>query len=217
MPARRRTGIRAFRHAGAIGRPLCLPDELVGEEDEAATNGVGVNEVHGLFAAGLIEEALAGPEHDREDDQPQLVDQVMLDQRAPELVARGDDDLSVQLLLQPRDLLHHIAAEDRRVVSEELVAGAAEEPCLGAHRVSERELVPFFEAANARREPARHATVNSPRASPTRSSAVTSTGWSRCAARRCVSCRPGPTPSLPSAATPPPRKPASPAPPACSC
>src|SRR5215218_9922582 len=155
---------------------LCLPDERVGEEDEALTDGLGVDEAHGLLVAGLVEEALAGPEHDREDDQAQFVDQVMLDQRAPELIARGDDDLSVQLLLEPRDLLHHIAVEDRRVVplwlyergrhdvlghavqpvgelaapgsppgSEELVAGAAQEPCLGAQRVRERELVPLFE------------------------------------------------------------------------
>ena len=64
----------------------------------------GIDEAHGLLVAGLAEEALAGPEHDREDDQPQLVDQVVLDQRAPELVAGGDDDVSVQLLLQLRDL-----------------------------------------------------------------------------------------------------------------
>src|SRR3954462_5717875 len=111
--ARRRAGIRAFRHAG---RPLCLPDDLVGEKDEAVTNRLGVAEAIGLFVAGLVEEAPAGPEHDREDDHPQLVDQVMLDQRASEPRARADEDLSVQLLLQPRDLLHYIAVEDRRVV-----------------------------------------------------------------------------------------------------
>jgi hypothetical protein len=59
--------------------PLGLPDELVGEEDEAVTNGLGIDKAHGLLVAGLAEEALAGPEHDREDDQPQLVDQIMLD------------------------------------------------------------------------------------------------------------------------------------------
>jgi hypothetical protein len=60
-------------------RPLGLADELVGEEDEAVTNGLGIDEAHGLLVAGLAEEALAGPEHDWEDDQPQLVDQVMRD------------------------------------------------------------------------------------------------------------------------------------------
>ena len=70
----------------------------------------------GFLSLGLAEEALARPEHDREDDQPQLVDQVVLDQRSPELMAGRDDDLSVQLLLEPRDLGHHVAREDRRVV-----------------------------------------------------------------------------------------------------
>jgi hypothetical protein len=70
-------GIRAFGNAGAdAARP---PDELVGQKDEAVTNGLGIDEAHGLLVAGLAEEALAGPEHDWEDDQPQFVDQVMLD------------------------------------------------------------------------------------------------------------------------------------------
>jgi hypothetical protein len=57
-------------------------DELVREEDEAITNCLGIDEAHGLLAACLAEEALAGPKHDREDDQPQFVDQVVLDERA---------------------------------------------------------------------------------------------------------------------------------------
>src|SRR5215212_1541704 len=59
--------------------PLGLPDELVSEEDEAVTNGLGIDKAHGFLVAELAEEAVAGPEHDREDDQPQLVDEVMLD------------------------------------------------------------------------------------------------------------------------------------------
>ena len=53
--------------------------------------------------AGLVlaEEARAGPEHDREDLQPQLVDEVVLNQRARELDAAGDVDFSARLLLQP--------------------------------------------------------------------------------------------------------------------
>ena len=54
-------------------------EELVGEEGEPVTDGLDIDEAHGLLAAGLAEEALAGPEHDRKDDQPQLIDQVMLD------------------------------------------------------------------------------------------------------------------------------------------
>jgi RNA polymerase sigma-70 factor (ECF subfamily) len=83
--------------------------KLVGEEGEAVTDGPGVDEAHGLLVAVLAEEALASAEHNREDDQPQLVDQVVLDERAPELIAGGDDDFSVELLLQLRDLGHNIA------------------------------------------------------------------------------------------------------------
>jgi len=52
----------------AAGAPLGLADQLVGEEGEAVTDGPGVDEADGFLAGGLAEEALAGPEHDREDD-----------------------------------------------------------------------------------------------------------------------------------------------------
>jgi len=64
----------------------------------------------------VAEQALAGPEGDREDLQPQLVDQVVLDQHACELKAAGDDDVPVYVLLQRRDLVQHVALEDCRVV-----------------------------------------------------------------------------------------------------
>jgi hypothetical protein len=61
-------------------RPIAaITHELVGEDDEAVTNGLGFDEAHGLLVAGLVEETLAGPEHDWKDDQAQLVHQVMLD------------------------------------------------------------------------------------------------------------------------------------------
>ena len=88
---------------GTVGC-LCASDELVGEEGEAVTDGLGVDEAHGLLVAGLAEEALAGSEHDWEDDEPQLVDEVVLDQRVHELVAGVDEDVPVELLLQLRDL-----------------------------------------------------------------------------------------------------------------
>jgi hypothetical protein len=59
--------------------PLDLPDHLVGEEDQAVTDGLGIDEAHGLLVACLAEEALTRPQDHREDDQPQLVDQVMRD------------------------------------------------------------------------------------------------------------------------------------------
>lgn len=63
---------------------------------------------HRRLVAGLAEQALAGPEHDREDHQPQLVGQVMLDQRTGEPGTGVEDDVTVQLLLQLRDLGGHV-------------------------------------------------------------------------------------------------------------
>src|SRR5215207_11120686 len=94
-PARRRAAMRAFRNAGAVRRRLGVPADLVGEEDDVALDGLGVDEAHRFLVARLAEEALARAEHDRIDLQPQLVDQVVLHQRAYELEAGGDDDFPV--------------------------------------------------------------------------------------------------------------------------
>jgi hypothetical protein len=64
-----------------------------------------------FLVAGLAEEALAGPEHNREDLQPQFVDEVVLHQRVYELEACGDDDFPIELVLQLRDLVEHVALE----------------------------------------------------------------------------------------------------------
>src|SRR5215469_2166406 len=68
-----------------------------------------------LLVAGLAEKARSIPEYHREDHEPQLVDEVMLDQRAYELITRVHKDFTANLLLQLRDLAHRVAVEDRRV------------------------------------------------------------------------------------------------------
>src|SRR6266436_9755663 len=96
--------------------PLGVPDRLVGEVGDAALEGLDAEQAHMPLVAGLAEQALAGAESDREDLQPQLVDQVVLDQRVYELEAAGDDDVPVDLLLQRRDLVKRVALEECRVV-----------------------------------------------------------------------------------------------------
>jgi len=81
--------------ASALWRPLGVSDGLVGEVGEADTDGPGVEEAHGLLVAGLAEQALAGAEHDGEDLQSELIDEVVLHQRAHELEAGQDDDFPV--------------------------------------------------------------------------------------------------------------------------
>src|SRR6266581_8725929 len=123
MPVRRRAGTRASSERCRRPTTLRVPDGLVGEEGDIALDGLGVDEAHGLLVAGLAEEAFAGPEHDREDLQPQLVDEVVLHQRVYELEAGGDDDFAVELLLQLRDLVHRVALEYRRVVPGGILEG----------------------------------------------------------------------------------------------
>jgi hypothetical protein len=71
--------------------------------------------VQPLPARRLAEQSLAGAEHDREDHQPQLVDEVVLDQGLHELGTAVYDDVAVALLRQLRDLVDQVAGEDGRV------------------------------------------------------------------------------------------------------
>jgi hypothetical protein len=55
-----------------------VSDGLVGEVGEVVGDDPDIDEAHGFLVAGLAEEAPAGPEHDRVDHQPQLVDEFVL-------------------------------------------------------------------------------------------------------------------------------------------
>src|SRR3954452_6107930 len=94
---------------------LCPADDLVADVSQALANGSRADEAQRLLLAGVAKEALAGAEHEREDREAHLVDEIVLHQRVHELTAGVDDDLPVHLLLQRRRLLHHVAAEDRRI------------------------------------------------------------------------------------------------------
>src|SRR5919108_2128390 len=82
-------GVRGSR-ARSSSHHLHSSDRLVREENDAVIEAPGIDEPHWLLVARLAEEALALAEHDREDLQPQLVDELVLDQRPQELEAAGD-------------------------------------------------------------------------------------------------------------------------------
>src|SRR5439155_20233439 len=97
-PSRAETELGGHRNVWSApprgATPLGVSDGLVGEVGDVALDGLGVDEAHGFLVGGLAEEALAGPEHHREDLQPQLVDEVVLHHRAYELEAGGNDDFT---------------------------------------------------------------------------------------------------------------------------
>src|SRR3954464_14744649 len=85
-PSRRKPPVRAARSThtasstGELANCLSRSDGFVGQQGEAVTDGPGVEETHRLLVAGLAEQAVAFTQHDREDGQPQLVDQFVLQQ-----------------------------------------------------------------------------------------------------------------------------------------
>ena len=99
----------------------------VDEDGHAVADDLRVDEPQRLLVARLAEEALAASEHDGEDHQPELVDEVVLDQRLHEPGAAVDDDVAVLLLLQLRDFLHDVALQHRRVVPLGLIQGRGDD------------------------------------------------------------------------------------------
>jgi TrwC relaxase len=120
--------------------PLGVTGRLVGEVGEVV-NRAGADQAQGFLVAGLAEEPLACPEDDRVDHQPQLVDEVVLDQRVQELEAGGDDDVPGYLLLQFRDRVHDVALEDRRVIPLGILES-------GGHDVLGLDVQPVCEGAS---------------------------------------------------------------------
>src|SRR5206468_12287870 len=116
--AGRRGSLAAGGRPLAAGRwPLGVPDALVGEVGGAVTDSPDADEPHRPRAADLAEQALAGPEDDGEDRQSKLVGEVVLQQRVHQWSAGVDDDVPVQLALQPGDILRHVAPEHRALQS----------------------------------------------------------------------------------------------------
>src|SRR6476660_6036987 len=83
-------------------------DSLVGEGRRIAVKGPDVDEAHRLLAGGLAEEAVAGAQHDREDLQPQLIDEIVLQQPAHDLEAGSDHDVAGEPSTQVRDLVEQL-------------------------------------------------------------------------------------------------------------
>src|SRR5437773_3028512 len=110
-----RCGPAPRRKQPITSRALGVSDSLVGEKGQVV-DAPDADEAHRFLVAGFAEDTLACPEDDRVDHQAQLVNQVVLQERVPELEAGGDNDFPVYLLLQLRDFVYHVPLQYRRVV-----------------------------------------------------------------------------------------------------
>src|SRR3954451_12794267 len=94
---------RPRRRGCSRASPPRLPEALdgpLGDEDRhAVADRLRVLQPQALLVARLAEEPLAVAEDDREDHEPQFVDEVVLDECLNELDAAGHQDHPVHLLL----------------------------------------------------------------------------------------------------------------------
>src|SRR5919202_5033155 len=104
--------VRSRTRPRLLGRERPVADlarPLVRRDDDARSGGLAVDQPQAGRDGAIAEQALAGTEQDGEDAQEVAVDQVVLDQRLDQLAAPVDLELGAILLLEPADLLGHIA------------------------------------------------------------------------------------------------------------
>jgi hypothetical protein len=87
-----------------VVRPRCLRAcRRVDEDYDPVTDGLRVDEPQPLLVGRFAEDAPSGPQDDRVDHQPQLVDGVVLNQGLNGQRAAVDHDLGIQLLARLGD------------------------------------------------------------------------------------------------------------------
>src|SRR6185369_2597837 len=79
-------------------------------------DAAGVDEPHPLHRARSTEQGPAGAEHDREELQAELVDEVVLEQGLRDPGAASQDDVPLELALEVRDGIEQRPAHDYRVI-----------------------------------------------------------------------------------------------------
>src|SRR5438067_1334652 len=99
-------GLFGFSTQGSPVATSATPcsEPSVREDQHAVADYLGVDQLEAFLVGALAEETLAAAEHDREHHQPQLVDEVALDQGLGQLGAAVDDDVAVVPFLQLRHL-----------------------------------------------------------------------------------------------------------------
>src|SRR5215216_4328442 len=96
---------------------------LVGEIEDARAKGLRVHELQRLLIAPSLEEALPAAHDNGMDHEPELIEEVLAQQRPEEGATAGDRDVLTWLLLELGDLLRDILFDQRRVVPLGLFQG----------------------------------------------------------------------------------------------
>src|SRR5438034_5762580 len=81
---------------------------LVGEEEDAVAEDLGLRELQRRLSGPVLEQALAGAHHDRVDQEPELVEEALTQQRTDKRGAPEDGDVLPGLLLELGDLYHDV-------------------------------------------------------------------------------------------------------------
>src|SRR5215207_11757370 len=89
---------------------------LVGEIEDARAEGLRIHELQGLLITPVLKQALPAARDNRVDHEPELVEEVISQQRPDEGATAGDRNVLAWQLLELGDLFGDISFDQRRVV-----------------------------------------------------------------------------------------------------
>src|SRR5215208_2137660 len=106
---------------------------LVAELENARAERLRVDEIQRLLMPPRLKQTLSTAHHDRVDHEPELVEEVVLQQRPDQGRAAGYRDILARLLLEPGDLLGDVVPDQGRVLPlEGLLEGPRDHVLLDA-------------------------------------------------------------------------------------
>src|SRR5438093_3524034 len=108
---------------------------LVGEEEDAVAEDLGLRELQRRLSGPVLEQALAGAHHDRVDQEPELVEEALTQQRTDKRGAPEDGDVLPGLLLELGDLSHDVLGDQLGVPPGDRLHGRGDNKLWGVVEV----------------------------------------------------------------------------------
>src|SRR5256885_8533877 len=91
---------------------FCLPSlRLIGEEENTVAEDLGLRELQRCLSSPVLEQAFSGAYHDRVEQEPELVEEALAQQRPDKCGAPKDGNVLPGLLLELGDLSHDILGD----------------------------------------------------------------------------------------------------------
>src|SRR3989441_8870228 len=108
---------------------------LIGEEENTVAEGLGLRELQRRLSGPVFEQAFSGAYHDRVEQEPELVEEALTQQRSDKRGAPKDGDVLPGLLLELGDLSHDVLGDQFGVPPGDRLQGRGDNKLWGVVEV----------------------------------------------------------------------------------